>query len=77
MFVGTVEHRLVPQDELIDVDRHRARGPLGVPPFDTGLKRGDVEIEEDFKNLFAYSPYHNIRKGHHYPPTLITTDRAA
>src|SRR5262249_24491763 len=26
-----------------------------------------------FKSLFAYSPYHNLKKGVKYPPTLITT----
>jgi prolyl oligopeptidase len=27
----------------------------------------------DFKTLLAYSPYHNIRAGVHYPPVLVTT----
>jgi prolyl oligopeptidase len=34
---------------------------------------GSPENPEDFKALYAYSPYHNIRKGTHYPPTLIAT----
>jgi prolyl oligopeptidase len=34
---------------------------------------GDVEKPEDFKNLRSYSPYHNLKKGTKYPPTLITT----
>jgi prolyl oligopeptidase len=29
--------------------------------------------EAEFKNLFAYSPIHNIRPGVNYPATLITT----
>lgn len=34
---------------------------------------GYPEKEADFKTLFAYSPYHNIRTGVHYPPMLVTT----
>jgi prolyl oligopeptidase len=34
---------------------------------------GNVEKEDEFKSLLAYSPYHNIKKGTHYPPTLIMT----
>lgn len=29
--------------------------------------------EEEFKNLYSYSPLHNVRKGVEYPPILITT----
>ncbi|HEY6663449.1 MAG TPA: prolyl oligopeptidase family serine peptidase [Sphingomicrobium sp.] len=29
--------------------------------------------EPDFKKLLAYSPYHNIKSGVHYPPVLATT----
>ncbi len=29
--------------------------------------------EEEFRALFAYSPYHNIKDGTEYPPTLVTT----
>lgn len=29
--------------------------------------------EEQFKTLYAYSPYHNLKPGTVYPPTLITT----
>ena len=28
---------------------------------------------EDFKNLYAYSPIHNIKEGNEYPATLVTT----
>lgn len=34
---------------------------------------GSSDNMEDFKNLFAYSPIHNIRKGIQYPSTLVTT----
>lgn len=34
---------------------------------------GRSDKEEDFKNLFKYSPLHNLKKGVKYPATLITT----
>ena len=34
---------------------------------------GDPAIEADFRNLLAYSPYHNIRAGEDYPAILVTT----
>ena len=34
---------------------------------------GYIEKEDEFKALFAYSPYHNIKEGTKYPPTLIMT----
>ena len=34
---------------------------------------GSPDNPEEFKVLRAYSPYHNVRKGIEYPPTLITT----
>jgi prolyl oligopeptidase len=34
---------------------------------------GSPENPEDFKALYAYSPYHNLKPGTAYPPTLITT----
>jgi len=34
---------------------------------------GRPDREEDFRNLLAYSPYHNIRGGTHYPAILVTT----
>ena len=34
---------------------------------------GSPEIEDDFKVLIKYSPYHNIKPKKCYPPTLITT----
>jgi prolyl oligopeptidase len=29
--------------------------------------------QADFKTLLAYSPYHNIKAGVHYPPVIVTT----
>jgi prolyl oligopeptidase len=37
---------------------------------DYGDSEGNVE---EFRAIRAYSPYHNIKKGTCYPPTLITT----
>ncbi len=34
---------------------------------------GSADDPEQFKALYAYSPYHNIKPGVCYPPTLITT----
>ncbi|NOY43075.1 MAG: S9 family peptidase [Planctomycetes bacterium] len=34
---------------------------------------GSADDPEQFKALLAYSPYHNIRPGTHYPATMITT----
>lgn len=34
---------------------------------------GSAEDPEEFKALYAYSPYHNIRKGVEYPAVLVTT----
>ena len=34
---------------------------------------GSSDDKEQFKALYAYSPLHNIRKGTHYPATLVTT----
>ncbi len=34
---------------------------------------GSVEDADQFKALRAYSPYHNLKKGTCYPPTMITT----
>lgn len=34
---------------------------------------GSSENPDDFKNLYAYSPIHNLKAGVHYPATLITT----
>lgn len=34
---------------------------------------GSSDDPDDFKNLYAYSPLHNIREGLNYPATLVTT----
>ncbi|MPM11811.1 Prolyl endopeptidase [bioreactor metagenome] len=34
---------------------------------------GSSDNEEDFHYLYKYSPLHNIKKGTHYPATLVTT----
>ncbi|HNT73865.1 MAG TPA: prolyl oligopeptidase family serine peptidase [Anaerolineae bacterium] len=34
---------------------------------------GSPDDATDFQALLAYSPYHNVKVGVHYPPTLITT----
>ena len=34
---------------------------------------GSADDPEEFKALLAYSPYHNLREGVDYPPTLVTT----
>jgi prolyl oligopeptidase len=34
---------------------------------------GSVKNEDEFRALRAYSPYHNVRSGAHYPAVLVTT----
>jgi prolyl oligopeptidase len=34
---------------------------------------GSSDNAEEFKALYAYSPYHNLRSGTKYPPTMVTT----
>jgi prolyl oligopeptidase len=34
---------------------------------------GSPDDPEEFKAIYAYSPYHNLKPGTPYPPTLITT----
>jgi prolyl oligopeptidase len=34
---------------------------------------GSSDNAEEFKALYAYSPYHNLKKGTKYPATLVTT----
>lgn len=34
---------------------------------------GSPDSAEDFPALFAYSPYHNLKKGVKYPPTMVIT----
>lgn len=34
---------------------------------------GTVDDPDEFRALLEYSPYHNLKKGAKYPPTLVTT----
>ena len=34
---------------------------------------GSSDDPEEFKALYAYSPYHNVKKGTKYPATLVLT----
>ena len=34
---------------------------------------GNSENSEDFLAQYKYSPYHNLKPGTEYPPTLVTT----
>ena len=34
---------------------------------------GSPENPQEFETLWAYSPYHNIREGVHYPPSMVMT----
>ncbi|MCH2142053.1 MAG: prolyl oligopeptidase family serine peptidase [Phycisphaerales bacterium] len=34
---------------------------------------GDPKVEEEFRALHAYSPYHNLKVGTRYPATMVTT----
>ena len=34
---------------------------------------GSADNADDFKALYAYSPYHNLKPNTKYPATLITT----
>ncbi len=34
---------------------------------------GDPAEEAHFRNLFSFSPYHNVRDGRHYPAIMVTT----
>jgi prolyl oligopeptidase len=44
-----------------------SRGPLLDDDY------GSSDNPEEFKALYAYSPYHNLKKGTRYPATLVTT----
>jgi prolyl oligopeptidase len=37
------------------------------------VEYGSSDEEEHFKNLYSYSPLHNIKEGVAYPATLVTT----
>ncbi|MFD0892996.1 S9 family peptidase [Luteolibacter ambystomatis] len=50
---------------------------LRFPKFTIGwaweAEYGDPQKPDDFKALFAYSPYHNLKPGTRYPATLVMT----
>jgi prolyl oligopeptidase len=37
------------------------------------VEYGSSDNEEQFRNLYSYSPLHNIKEGVCYPATLVTT----
>ncbi|NIM91159.1 MAG: prolyl oligopeptidase family serine peptidase [Candidatus Aminicenantes bacterium] len=37
------------------------------------VEYGSSDEEEDFQNLYSYSPLHNLKEGISYPATLVTT----
>jgi len=37
------------------------------------VEYGSSDTEENFRNLYAYSPLHNLREGVSYPATMVTT----
>ena len=43
------------------------------PGHPAACRAGHPERAADFKTLLAYSPYHNIKTGIHYPPIIATT----
>lgn len=57
---------LVPLTDMVRYHRFRI-AKLWVPEY------GDPEKPEHFKFLYAYSPYHRVREGEHYPSMLFTT----
>ena len=54
---------------LLDMLRYQKflEGPYWVPEY------GSAENPDQFKYLFAYSPYHRVREGVKYPATLFVT----
>jgi prolyl oligopeptidase len=57
---------LVPLTDMLRYHRFRI-AKLWVPEY------GDPEKPEDFRFLYAYSPYHHVRDGERYPAMLFTT----
>jgi len=52
--------------DMLRVERS-ANGAFNVPEF------GTVEDEAQYRAMRAYSPYHNVKDGVSYPPTLLLT----
>jgi prolyl oligopeptidase len=57
---------LVPLTDMVRYHRFRI-AKLWVPEY------GDPEKAEEFKFLYAYSPYHHVHEGVRYPAMLFTT----
>jgi prolyl oligopeptidase len=57
---------LVPLTDMVRYHRFRI-AKLWVPEY------GDPEKADEFKYLYAYSPYHHVREGVRYPAMLFTT----
>jgi prolyl oligopeptidase len=76
LLVGAVVNQ---RPDLIDA-AHAAVGVMDMLRFDQFTAGrswvddyGYPSKEADFRTLLAYSPYHNIKPGVHYPPVLVTT----
>lgn len=52
--------------DMLRVERS-SNGAFNIPEF------GSVKDKEQFKALHAYSPYHHVKDGTKYPPTLLLT----
>ena len=62
----------VPEVGVLDMLRYHTQSANAKQwSTDYGLS----ENEDEFHALYAYSPYHNTKKGACYPPTLVTTAR--
>jgi prolyl oligopeptidase len=57
---------LVPLTDMVRYQRFRI-ARLWIPEY------GDPDKAEDFKWLYAYSPYHHVKEGVRYPAMLFTT----
>jgi prolyl oligopeptidase len=76
LLIGAVVNQ---RPDLIDA-AHPAVGVMDMLRFDK-FTAGRYWVDDygypakqaDFKTLIAYSPYHNIKVGVHYPPVLVTT----
>jgi prolyl oligopeptidase len=53
-------------EPLTDMVRFATFGASGTAEY------GDPDREDDFRALFAYSPYHHVVQGQAYPATLVT-----
>ena len=60
---------VVSQVALLDMKRypHMSAGASWMAEY------GDPDKPEEWKYIQTFSPYHNLKKGVHYPPVLFTT----